>query len=308
MVFFGIAFSVKAKEAWVDGSKDEKVSYSIFYGYDHPNNFQTMIPQCHPQTNNRAELLAAIIALEQAKEESTFTLYTDSEYVVIKLKKIIDHKWSQKSGNKNDDLWLIAESIIKERQNNSQTINVEHVNSHLLDKDAKCTVGNFDTKWINMHEKFGNDTLRILRGNQEADRMASEIQKEEIECLGMEVNDTAVKWVIASRQTFWNNIADFADWWKEEQKKLYKKKYPNEIRWSEDEMDVVATAKLHASLKYENMQTQNWSFKMNYNKVKTKVAVKDNPMMQFLTPNLQVYAQLGCPLGCQANEDIGHLC
>ena len=46
---------------------------------------------------------------------------------------------------------------------------------------------------------------------------------------------------------------------------------------------------------------------MNYNKVKIKVAVKDNPMMQFLTPNLQVYAQLGCPFGCQANKDIDHL-
>ncbi len=43
---------VKAQEAWVDGSKEDKVSYSVYYGDDRLENFKALMPLCHPQSNN----------------------------------------------------------------------------------------------------------------------------------------------------------------------------------------------------------------------------------------------------------------
>ena len=46
---------------------------------------------------------------------------------------------------------------------------------------------------------------------------------------------------------------------------------------------------------------------MNYNQVKTKKVVNDNKMMQYSTPNLDVYQGLQCPLSCQVEEDVDHI-
>ncbi len=61
-------------------------------------------------TNNRMELLAVIVALENLKKEGlTITIYSDSQYVV----KAIEQGWLKKwlatnfaGGKKNSDLWL----------------------------------------------------------------------------------------------------------------------------------------------------------------------------------------------------------
>ena len=63
-------------------------------------------------TNNRMELLAAIMALRNVKNNSEITIYTDSTYVkngitewVLKWKKN-DWKNTKKKPVKNKDLWL----------------------------------------------------------------------------------------------------------------------------------------------------------------------------------------------------------
>jgi len=63
-------------------------------------------------TNNRMELLAAIMALKYVKNNSEITIYTDSTYVkkgitewVLKWKKN-DWKNTKKKPVKNKDLWL----------------------------------------------------------------------------------------------------------------------------------------------------------------------------------------------------------
>jgi ribonuclease HI len=192
--------------------------------------------------------MAAIIALNQALFENDFTIYTDSEYVRIGFKKIINNKRTQKIGAKNDDLWLIADSIIEERQQKDQITKVEHVNSHLLDKNAIEKVKNFENKWNDMCYKFKEDVIRILKGNLKADRMAKEMQKDNVNCLGMQVNDTAMKWVIADKDMFWNSIPDFFDWWKSKYKKIYRSKYISEFKWSDDKYDRISTKRLYSSL------------------------------------------------------------
>ena len=62
-------------------------------------------------TNNRMELMAAIIALESLKERCTVNLYTDSKYVMDGMQKWLPNwkkngwRTSAKKPVKNDDLW-----------------------------------------------------------------------------------------------------------------------------------------------------------------------------------------------------------
>ena len=60
-------------------------------------------------TNNRMELLAVIVALENIKKEGTsVTIYSDSKYVVDSVDKKWVFGWEKKnfSKKKNPDLWI----------------------------------------------------------------------------------------------------------------------------------------------------------------------------------------------------------
>ena len=60
-------------------------------------------------TNNRMELLAVIVALENIKtNESAITIYSDSKYVVDAVEKKWVFGWEKKNFNKkkNPDLWI----------------------------------------------------------------------------------------------------------------------------------------------------------------------------------------------------------
>jgi ribonuclease HI len=60
-------------------------------------------------TNNRMELLAVIVALENIKtEESIVTVYSDSKYVVDAIERKWVFGWEKKNFNKkkNPDLWI----------------------------------------------------------------------------------------------------------------------------------------------------------------------------------------------------------
>ncbi len=60
-------------------------------------------------TNNRMELMAAIVALEKLKKpKQTITLFSDSKYVCDSVNKKWVFKWEKKffEGKKNADLWM----------------------------------------------------------------------------------------------------------------------------------------------------------------------------------------------------------
>ena len=63
----------------------------------------------HLTTNNRMELLAVIVALENIKtKESVVTVYSDSKYVIDAVEKKWVLVWEKKNFNKkkNPDLWI----------------------------------------------------------------------------------------------------------------------------------------------------------------------------------------------------------
>ncbi len=69
-------------------------------------------------TNNRMELLAVIVALQNlTKKNITLTIYTDSQYVVNSIEKKWLNNWIKtdfKGGKKNKDLWLQYHELAKD--------------------------------------------------------------------------------------------------------------------------------------------------------------------------------------------------
>lgn len=67
-------------------------------------------------TNNRMELLALIVALEQLKtNEHPIVVYSDSKYVIDSITQNWVHGWVKKGfkGKKNKDLWLRYLAVAK---------------------------------------------------------------------------------------------------------------------------------------------------------------------------------------------------
>ena len=96
-------------------------------------------------TNNRMELLAAIMALKKVKTNSEITIYTDSIYVkngitgwIIKWK---DNGWknANKKPVKNKELWIILDNL--------------------------CNLYDIEWKWVKGHSGHP--------GNEKADELAN---------------------------------------------------------------------------------------------------------------------------------------
>ena len=74
-------------------------------------------------TNNRMELMAAIVALGETRENSTITLYSDSRYLVDGMTKGWAESWRANKWRKsnkrkaiNVDLWKILLSLCDDRK------------------------------------------------------------------------------------------------------------------------------------------------------------------------------------------------
>ncbi|MDR1551168.1 MAG: ribonuclease HI [Holosporaceae bacterium] len=73
-------------------------------------------------TNNRMEMIAAIRALEDLREDSTVDLYSDSQYLVKGMTKWIDswikNEWrnSEKKPVKNKELWIRLLALSKQHK------------------------------------------------------------------------------------------------------------------------------------------------------------------------------------------------
>lgn len=69
-------------------------------------------------TNNRMELLAVIVALQNlTKKNIPLTIFTDSQYVVNSIEKKWLNNWIKtdfKGGKKNKDLWLLYHRLAKD--------------------------------------------------------------------------------------------------------------------------------------------------------------------------------------------------
>jgi|TARA_B110000881_G_C18348244_1_gene400114 ribonuclease HI len=103
--------------------------------FDQEDNQKNISGSEKDTTNNRMELLAAIMALKKVKANSEITIYTDSIYVkngitewIIKWK---DNGWknSNKKLVKNKDLWIKLDNLCQKHQ-----INWKWVKGHSTNK------------------------------------------------------------------------------------------------------------------------------------------------------------------------------
>ncbi|KAJ3294335.1 hypothetical protein HK104_003680 [Borealophlyctis nickersoniae] len=115
------ATSLPALEVYTDGSCQGNGLYGaragigVFYGPGDPRNLSERVPGSK-QTNNRAELLAVIRAIETAPPYHTLTIYSDSTYMRKGITEWMD-KWKKKNWKSstgkevlNEDLWKNLDS------------------------------------------------------------------------------------------------------------------------------------------------------------------------------------------------------
>ncbi|KAJ3125450.1 Ribonuclease H1 [Nowakowskiella sp. JEL0407] len=96
---------------------DIRAGIGVFWGYNNPRNLSERLPG-YPQTNNRAEIMAAIRAIETAPEDATILeINTDSKYVIDGITSWIHKRgWRTDYGiNRNilnNDLWNRLDKIV----------------------------------------------------------------------------------------------------------------------------------------------------------------------------------------------------
>ena len=115
-------------------------------------------------TNNRMELLAVIVALEQLKNENTkVKVFTDSKYVVDSVDKKWVFGWEKKGykGKKNPDLWKRFLKIYRKQEVSFQWIK-GHNNHKQNDRCDFLAVDASKTSGLLIDEeymKLNSDTL-----------------------------------------------------------------------------------------------------------------------------------------------------
>ncbi|CAG8827371.1 7270_t:CDS:1, partial [Gigaspora margarita] len=111
-------------KVWTDGyckdngKKNALASIGVFFEDDDPRNLSERLPGDY-QTNNRAELYAAICALEKVDNEQDLIVFTDSTYVI--------NCCNVRNPKKNFDLVNRLNDLLKERKGKSI---FKHVRGH----------------------------------------------------------------------------------------------------------------------------------------------------------------------------------
>lgn len=86
----------------MNGSTNAKAGVGVYYGVDDIRNISMRLPGSK-QTNNRAELLAALLGVLGIDRDKKTTLYTDSKYTINSVTKWFP-AWLAEC-NDNDDKW-----------------------------------------------------------------------------------------------------------------------------------------------------------------------------------------------------------
>ncbi|KAF0400233.1 Ribonuclease H [Gigaspora margarita] len=111
-------------KVWTDGycenngKKNALASIGIFFDNDDPRNLSERLPNGH-QTNNQAELYAAICTLEKVNNKQDVIVFTDSTYVI--------NCCNARNPKKNFDLVNRLNDLIKEQKGKSI---FKHVRGH----------------------------------------------------------------------------------------------------------------------------------------------------------------------------------
>ncbi|CAM1293726.1 RNASEH1 (predicted) [Pycnogonum litorale] len=144
------SFLSDAVHVYTDGACENNGKYGaragigVYWGPNHQFNTSMRLPG--RQTNNRAEIQAAVIALEQARQQGfdNVVLYTDSIFLINGITKWI-HKWKQNG-------WKLS--------------NNEDVKNRDDFEDLEVAAHGLNVKYVHVRGHSG------ILGNEQADRLA----------------------------------------------------------------------------------------------------------------------------------------
>jgi ribonuclease HI len=158
-------------EAWTDGSAQSEMRDTAKYGVwiDEENHLNGCWRVSGTTVNNVAELQAILHLMVVAGLAGPLQIYTDSEYSINAMQK----RTQRIRGRMTKSVGIEVEYLIDEMQTRREVAGLRtelhHVNSHLLEGPESQVK---QQKRRRMELLYGDDTERILEGNQLADAEA----------------------------------------------------------------------------------------------------------------------------------------
>ncbi|EMD38043.1 hypothetical protein CERSUDRAFT_82283 [Gelatoporia subvermispora B] len=172
-----------------NGQRGSKAGIGVWWGRNDTRNLSERCPG--DQTNNRAELIAIVRALETAPEKPLL-IKTDSQYSIKCLTEWLQgwerKNWKNSKGEpvKNAPLIRYASALRKVRQRNGNDVEVEYVKGHAGHEgnegaDRLAVAGSLlpempdDRDWDTLAEKLLQDVEDTVRARRlEKERLAAE--------------------------------------------------------------------------------------------------------------------------------------
>jgi hypothetical protein len=157
---------------WTDGSRvNGAAGYGVFFGKDNGANLAARV--VGDQTSDNAERLAVLHALESTLGEEKICIVTDNESVQMLLRNAAGNAHCRTAKVRRAVERRIV-ALVKHRIGLGFSTRCEHVYSHLPEKRRARKL---DVAWqsrlrIQM-DKWGGAFRLIVRGNEEADRLAA---------------------------------------------------------------------------------------------------------------------------------------
>lgn len=118
-------------------------------------------------TNNRMELLAAIVALEQLKQPCQIDIYSDSQYLKNGISNWI-HSWknnnwktASKQPVKNIDLWMRLDNLVKKHKINWLWVKGHsgHIENERCDTIAKAEAESPTIEDVNFEQSLNSTQI-----------------------------------------------------------------------------------------------------------------------------------------------------
>lgn len=112
-----------------------KAGVGVYFGDNDPRNYSGPL-EGEEQTNNRAEIMAAIIALKRTDKSSNVKIVTDSIYlknsITVWINQWKKNGWRNKKNKKicNKDLFMILDKEIEKRKSMKSTVTWEWIKGH----------------------------------------------------------------------------------------------------------------------------------------------------------------------------------
>ncbi|CAB4489918.1 unnamed protein product [Rhizophagus irregularis] len=167
----------KSLKVWTDGSSinngqhGAKAGIGVYWGKDDPRNISERLPGPR-QTNNRAEIMAVIRALETCPDNNIpLEIRTDSQYVINAYKSWIpkwekNNKWKA-SNNKDVENKELFQRLMKLVRARNAEVTIEYVQGHVgvqenEEADQLAKLGAFMDTVDDLYD-YGDDETEIKR-------------------------------------------------------------------------------------------------------------------------------------------------